>query len=59
MTEINVYGISCSVVYGTMGYMQAVNLSAEASTIDSIGNLKDSTSYVERQGAVRSNNLQG
>ena len=45
-------------VYGTMGYMQAVNLSAEASMTDSIGNLKDSTSYVEGQGAVRSNNLQ-
>jgi len=38
-----------------MGYMQAVNVSAEASMMDSIGNLKRSTSYVERQGAVRSN----
>jgi len=36
-----------------MGYMQAVNLSAEASMIDSIGNLKHSTSYVERQAAIR------
>ena len=32
--------------------MQALNLSAEASMIDSIGNVKGSTSYVERQGAA-------
>ena len=50
------YDKSCFIVYGTMGYMEAVNVSAEASMTDSIGDAKDSTSYVERQGAVRSNN---
>ena len=39
--------------------MQAVNLSAETSTIDTTGDAKDSNLNVERQGAVRSNNLSG